>query len=202
MTRRLTVAAALLLAAGRPLRAQTGAPLDALRGRLDPATWSAVAAAVDSAQQAGLPASALISKAQEGVLKRASGAQVLAATHALLGRLRAAAAALGAGATPADIEAGASALRVGATPTQLAALRTARAGRSATVPLVVLTDLLARGVPPEAATRALTLLGAANATDAAFGTLRAEIERDIQSGVAPASAAMARSRAAVQPGRP
>ncbi|MCU0618767.1 MAG: hypothetical protein MUF40_02520 [Gemmatimonadaceae bacterium] len=193
---------AALLCAATPLRAQGSGPLEVLRGRLDPATWSAVAAAVDSAQLAGLPAAALVSKAQEGVLKRASGAQVIAATHALLGRLRAAAGALGAGATPADIEAGASALRVGATPTQLAALRTARSGRSATVPLVVLTDLLARGVPAEAATRALTLLGEANATDAAFGTLRAEIERDIQSGVAPASAAMVRSRAAVQPGRP
>jgi hypothetical protein len=46
------------------------------------------------------------------------------------------------------------------------------------------------------------LLGDANATDAAFGTLRAEIERDIQGGAAPASAALARSRAAVQQSRP
>ena len=188
-----------VVAAVRPLRAQA---LEALRPRLDPASYAAVAAAVDSAESVGLPSAALVSKAQEGVLKRASGPQVVQATRALLGRLRTASAALGSGANPAEIEAAASALRVGATPAQLAQLRGVRSGRNVAVPLVVLTDLLARGVPADAATRALSLLGEANATDAAFGTLRAEIERDIQGGVAPAAAALARSRAAVQQGRP
>jgi hypothetical protein len=193
------VAALALVAALRPVGAQA---LEALRPRLDPASYAAVAAAVDSAEAAGLPASALVSKAQEGVLKRASGPQVVQATRALLGRLRTASSALGATASATEVEAAASALRVGATPAQLAQLRGTRTGRSVAVPLVVLTDLLARGVPADAATRALSLLGEANATDAAFGTLRAEIERDIQGGVAPAAAALARSRAAVQQARP
>ncbi len=104
MTRFLRSWAALagaLLAA--PLAAQATPGLESLRGRLDPATWTAVAAAVDSAQGAGLPAAALVSKAQEGVLKRASGPQVVAATRALLARLRTAATALGPCATVANI---------------------------------------------------------------------------------------------------
>lgn len=193
------IALVALALAARGAGAQGAEPL---RGRLDAASFAAVAAAVDSAQAERLPAQALVSKAQEGLLKRATGPQVVGATRALLARLRAAQLALGGDAAPADLEAAASALRAGATGPQLAALRTARPGRPLAVPLVVLADLLARGVPADAATRALSLLGEANATDAAFGTLRAEIERDIAGGVAPAAAALQRSRAAVTAPRP
>nr|MCU0627614.1 hypothetical protein [Gemmatimonadaceae bacterium] len=84
--RHLMLALAIGWSVAPSLEAQAIAGLDALRGRLDPASWSAVSAMVDSAQGAGLPANALVSKAQEGVLKRASGPQVVTATRALLGR--------------------------------------------------------------------------------------------------------------------
>lgn len=176
------------------LAAQT-ADLGALRDRLDPASFRALTSLVDSAQATGLPVAPLISKAQEGLLKRAAPPAIVAATRGLLVRLRQSRDALGLAASPAELEAGASALRAGAGASQLAAIRTARASQGVAVPLVVLADLLARGVPRDTAARAVQAMAAANATDAAFTALRLGIERDITGGMSPAAAAGARYRA-------
>lgn len=186
---------ALILSAGA-LTAQQR-ELDALRDRLDGATFRAFTALIDSAHVAGVPTSPLISKVQEGLLKRASNTAILSASRGLLSRLQQARGALGAS-TATEIEAGASALRAGAAASQLAALRAARGAQGVTVPLVVLADLLARGVPLDTAARALQALASANATDAAFSTLRLNIERDITGGKSPAEAAGTRFRAILE----
>jgi hypothetical protein len=170
------------------------ADLEPLRDRLDAAAFRTVTQLVDSARAAGLPTAPLISKAQEGLLKRASPAAIVTATRGLLLRLRQSREALGADATGAELEAGASALRVGAASQQLTELRLARPRQGVTVPLVVLADLLARGVPRDTAARAVQAMASANATDAAFSALRLSIERDISSGMSPAAAAGARYR--------
>ncbi len=185
---------AALWALAAPLQAQSS-DLAALRDRLDPASYRALTALVDSAQAAGLPAGPLISKAQEGLLKRAAPPTILTATRGLLSRLRQSRDALGNGATPAELEAGASALRAGAGASQLSALRAARTTQGVAVPLVVLADLIARGVPRDTAARAVQAMAAANATDAAFNALRLGIERDITGGMSPAAAAGMRYRA-------
>jgi len=191
------IGVSLILSAigARAQSAQSAQSADGLRERLDAASYRAFTAVLDSARSAGLPEAPLISKAQEGLLKKASPPAILAATRGLLLRLRQSRAALGSSASTAELEAGASALRAGASNGQLSALRSTRAGQGVTVPLVVLADLLARGVPPDSAARALQAMAAANATDAAFSALRLSIERDISGGVAPATAAGLRFRA-------
>jgi hypothetical protein len=185
---------AVLLVLAVPLGAQE-ADLASLRTRLDPASFRTVSALVDSATAAGLPSAPLISKAQEGLLKRASASAIIGATRGLLFRLRQSRDALGIAATPAELEAGASALRAGALPLQLAELQARRGGKGVTVPLVVMADLMARGVPRDTAARAMQALAAANATDAAFNALRLSIENDIVGGMSPAAAAGLRYRA-------
>jgi len=190
---RLLYAGATLCLAAR-LGAQ-GGDLASLRDRLDPASFRSLSALVDSAQATGLPIAPLVSKAQEGLLKRATPPAIIAATRGLLVRLRQSRDALGVAASPAELEAGASALRAGAGASQLTALRAARPGQGVAVPLVVLADLIARGVPRDTAARAVQAMAAANATDAAFNALRLGIERDITGGMSPAAAAVMRYRA-------
>ncbi|MDZ7632824.1 MAG: hypothetical protein U5K74_16165 [Gemmatimonadaceae bacterium] len=193
---RLAALLLVLSSAASPLTAQQD-DLAALKDRLDPGSFRVFAAMLDSARTAGLPAAPLISKAQEGLLKRAAPNAIIAASRGLLVRMRQSRDALGSTAGPAELEAGASALRAGATTSQLAELRTSRGGKGIAVPLVVLADLLARGVPRDTAARALQAMAAANATDAAFNALRLSIERDISGGMLPATAAGIHYRAAL-----
>jgi hypothetical protein len=169
--------------------------LEALRSRLDAASYRTVAALVDSATLSGVPTAPLLSKVQEGLLKHAAPGAIVQATRGLLGRLVIARSALGVSAAPAEIEAGATALKAGAVSEHIASLRLARAGEPVTVPLVVLADLLARGVPRDTAARAVQAMAAAHATDAAFSALRLSIERDITGGMSPAVATGLRYRA-------
>lgn len=186
----LPLLAALALRAG----AQQS-DVETLRDRLDAGSYRALASLVDSARAAGLPTAPLISKAQEGLLKRASSGAIVSATQSLLGRLRQAREALGTSASTPELEAGASALRAGAMSKQLTDLRTSRGTQSVAVPLVVFADMLARGVPRDTAARAVQAMASANATDAAFNALRLSIERDISSGMSPAASAGMRYRA-------
>lgn len=172
--------------------------LSTLRDRLDATTFRSLSALIDSARTSGLPTDPLISKAQEGLLKRATPAAILSATRGLLDRLGASRSALGPAASGAELEAAASALRAGAGVAQLSSLRATRGSRGVTVPLVVLADLLARGVPRDTAVLAVQTMAAANATDAAFNALRLNIERDITGGMSPAAAAGMRYRALLE----
>jgi hypothetical protein len=189
---------ALLLALAAPVTGTAGAQqteVESLRDRLDAGSYRAVAALVDSARTAGLPTAPLISKAQEGLLKRAAPTAIVQATQSLLGRLRQAREAMGASTSAPELEAGASALRAGAVPKQLADLRASRGGQNVAVPLVVFADMLSRGVPRDTAARAVQAMASANATDAAFNALRLSIERDISGGMSPAASAGMRYRA-------
>jgi hypothetical protein len=181
-----------------PGRAQQQDELAALRDRVDLASLSALRAMIDSAKAAELPVIALISKMQEGAMRNAEAPVIVAAARALLGRLRQSRDALGSAAVPAELEAAAGALKAGALPTQLSELRAARDGRSIEVPLIVLTDLLARGTPRDSAATALQTMIGANATDAAFATFRQSIAGDIKSGITPAAAVRMRARNVVE----
>ena len=86
------------------------------------------------------------------------------------------------------------ALDAGATRDDVAHLRDARGGTLA-VPLVVLADLISRGVPPPAASSAVTDLARAGAPDDAYATLRRAVEQDIARGTPGAAAAESRARA-------
>lgn len=185
-----------------PLLARAAAGQDArLATRLDPVTRGAVTAMVDSARRAGLPAEPLVDKALEGASKRAPGTRITAAVRALANELGAARSALGAAASAAELVAGAGALHAGATPDALQRIRAVRPREPLTVPLAVVADLVARGVPADTASAAVLALARADARDDDFLALRRQVERDIGSGLPPAMAASVRSRG-LPPDRP
>ncbi|HSJ64993.1 MAG TPA: hypothetical protein VK922_13965, partial [Gemmatimonadaceae bacterium] len=138
-----------------------------LRDRLDPATATRVSAILDSARMTGLPTRPLVSKALEGASKGAPGPRIVAAVSRLAGELRVARDVLGP-ATESELDAAASALILGVRRTDLAAVRGARSGERLTVPLAVLADLVAYGVPADAATQAVVRLAGGTGEDEAL----------------------------------
>jgi hypothetical protein len=193
MSRTVSLLACLMLAAA-PLGAQGAAVADPLAAaRLDAAARSAMQLLLDSARASGLPVDPLVSKVLEGSAKGAPSARIVQVVRALHHALGDARAALGTGATEAELVAGAAALQAGLRPAVLVDLRRARGTRPVAGPLVVLADLVTRGVPAPAASDAVLRLARAGAADAAFATLRRDVERDIAAGAAPAAAAALRA---------
>jgi hypothetical protein len=176
---------ATMLIAGRAAAQQIDPRLE----RLDAATRPAVAALVDSARTALLPTEPLLQRALEGATKRASGEVIVAAVRRFAADLGHAREALGPTASPAELTAGAAALRAGASPTVLAQLRQTRRA-PLTMPLAVLADLVASGVPVDSAAAAVLSL-ARRARDADLVEFRRTVERDIALGAPPAAATAA-----------
>ena len=185
----LPLLAALLVAA--PAAAQQADPR---LERLDAAVRPVVAALIDSARAASLPTEPLVQRALEGATKGAPEDVIVAAVRRLAVDLARAREALGSTASPAELSAGAAALRAGASQTTLAELRHARR-EPLIVPLAVLADLVASGVPVDSATAAVLAL-AARARDADLVEFRRAVERDIALGAPPAAATAAAASAA------
>ena len=169
-----------------------------LEARVDGRTRAQLQPILDSARLAGVPIEPLVDKALEGATKGASRPRIVNAVRTLSRTLGAARVALGRGASDAEIVAAADALEAGIRPGQLGYLRNLRTNRSITVPLAVLADLVARGVPPDTAAEAVLVLARAGAVDAQFIGLRIDVERDIGSGIAPVTAVVMRSEASVR----
>jgi hypothetical protein len=188
VTRRVLLPA-LLLALPVVARAQ----VERLAGRLPDAARAQVASLVDSATAAGLPADPLVNKALEGASKGADGARIVAAVRSLAARLGEARGALGAAATEAELVAGAAALRAGATPTFLARLRRESPREPLVLPLAVMADLVARGVPADTAATSVLALVRSGVRDADLVAFRRNVERDIGLGAAGGAAASVRT---------
>lgn len=196
MSARVRIAAAALAAAAfagsaRGARAQDARAID---DRLSPAARAAVQAIADSARAEGLPGDPLLLKALEGASKGASDARIIAAVRTLHDELREARRLVGASAGADELTAAASALRAGVAPAAVARLRASRPDAPITVPLAVLTDLIARGVPADTAASLIHELAERGAPDDGFFALRTGVERDIMAGAAPVGAATARAR--------
>lgn len=155
----------------------------------------------DSAKAQRLPTDPLYAKAAEGVLKGADDARIVQAVTRLSQDLREARAALGPGATDAELVAGASVIHSGMDVPTLRKFFSSRDARpqseSFVMPLVVLSDLLARRVTQDVATASLSNLLERGAKDAELTSLRRDIERDISGGQAPDVAARMRTDAAL-----
>jgi hypothetical protein len=162
--------------------------------QLDEATRAMVQATVDSARGAGLPTEPLVDKALEGARKRADGARISRAVSALADRLRQSRTSLGAGATESDLVAGAAAIQSGVNADVLHQLRLARPSGALSVPLVVLSDLVTRGVPADTAAAVVLLVAREGMGDDAFLSLQRDVQRDVSGGAPPASAAAVRTR--------
>ena len=179
---------ALALIAGRA-EAQ-----DARLARLDRRVQTEVGALVDSARGLGLPTEPVVDKALEGAAKRAPNERIIVVVRSRFRELVSARAALGSGAMDGELIAAADALHAGASAPVITTLRARRPGTPLTIPLAVLADLIARGVPADTASAAVLALAATPATDAQFAALRDDIERDIAKGAPPAIAASVRTR--------
>ena len=196
-TSRLAAATALAAALALPRLARGQDPR--LERRLEAETRTRVALIIDSARAAGLPVEPLVDKALEGASKRAAGDRIVAAVRSLAAELRAAREALGPGSTAAELDAGASALHTGVRPVDLSRLRDARQRLELTVPLAVLSDLVARGVPTDSAA-AFVLQLATVARDAEFVAFQRDVDRDIALGAPPVAAAAVRVNITVRDG--
>ena len=189
MTRGFIRTAVPLLAAMLVAGRATAQRIDPRLERLDATTRPTVAAVIDSARTAMLPTEPLVQRALEGATKRASGEMIVAAVRRLAVDLGHAREALGSTASGAELTAGAAALRAGASQTILTELRRTRR-EPLTVPLAVLADLVASGVPVDSAAAAVLSL-ATRARDADLVEFRRAVERDIALGAPPAAATAA-----------
>lgn len=149
---------------------------------------------VDAAAAARLPTEPLIQKALEGASKGADDARILSAVRSLRERLEEASAVLGEEAGEATLLAGAGALYVGVTRTTLSDMKLAhQESPSLLLALVVLSDLIRRGVPENTASEVILSLARAGIDDRSVSWLRERVEEDIFRGASPEAAVSARA---------
>ena len=154
-----------------------------------------VAKIVASAEAAGLPTSAIVSKVRFGVsIAKAKPDSIVAAANVVATRLEIARAALAPNPTQPDIVAGAEALGAKATPDALKAVRKASGNRPMATPLGVLTQLLTNEVPLKRATEIVTDLIRRNASPNQLLALGNDVEVDVQGGKGPLEAVNAHAR--------
>jgi hypothetical protein len=189
--RRLTITLSLVSIAA-PLRIL--AQDSRLTTKLPRETAAAITKLIDSARALSLPTDPLVGVALEGVNRHATNDRIVRAVREYIGALRTSRQALGDGATDAEVVSGAGVVLSGVNASVLHDLRAARPREALTVPLVVLADLVARGVPLDTATRAVYVATRAGARDADFTLLRHYIEQDISAGASPAAATSLRLR--------
>jgi hypothetical protein len=183
----------LLALAARAAQAQA----DSLPSRLAPAVRGEIARLADSTRIAGLPAEVLSSKAREGVLRGVDDARILAAVRAVAQRLTDARAALGPTASRDEIVGGADALAAGVAPDALRQLgRDLPAGHSRPLAtaLVVLADLVTRGVPAPVATETIRSLAVRGVDGPGLMNFRQSVELDIRAGRLPGDATISRGQ--------
>lgn len=197
LTRRLGVSllAGVLFVGGiQTAAAQDGDPLL----KLDPQSRFTIDLLIDSARVAGLPMRPLLARAQEGVAKKAEARRVVDSVRRLLGFLRSAHNALGTF-DEEELKGAASVLEAGGKPDDLRAFRARQKGRSDLQAFAVWADFLARGVPTQEASQAITKLWQDGADDVAFYSLWQNVQTDILQGLNPHTALQNRIRES--PGR-
>jgi hypothetical protein len=180
----------VMLGLPRQARAQEAT----LASKLDSATEAAVSRTIEMARTRGLPVDPLIDKALEGFTKHAPSARIAAAVDALLKRLELSRDALTPTFGAREIVAGADALAYGATREALASVRAGRRQASVAVPLAVLTQLVASGVPVARATTLVAELMRRGARDEQLIALSDVVRLDIASGASPEAALDVRTR--------
>ena len=176
---------ALVALSGARAGAQQESPLSLIR---DDATRGVVVEQLGLAKARGLPTEPLMSKALEGVAKKASSSSIRAAMNALQKRLRRANELLAPSPTVDELSAGADALSVGVPEKTLKQMRQAAPRRSIAVELGVLTELVARNVPPKKASAMILDLMARGATSAQFTALNSAVQNDVAAGLTPEAA--------------
>ena len=155
----------------------------------------AVEREIAQAASRGLPVRSLIAKAHEGVTKRATGERIRVAVASQARRLEQARDLLAPSLSEAELIAGADALAVGVPAPMLRQVRAAYpAHQSVAMPLDVMTELVARGVPAKHALEQITNLMRRGATPTQIALLGASVQSDIAAGLTPDAALEVRAR--------
>jgi len=195
LRRNISNAALLTMLTGATLAAQQS---DArLVGRLSRSAVDSVTALTGHATARGLPIEPLIQKALEGQSKGAEDRLILRAVEDLLDRLNRASAALGDDADDSELVAAAGAMHLGVSTGTLQNVVAAYRDQSLAVPLVVLTDMIRKGVAVPTASSVIVQLVEARVDIESLQRFRRLVERDISSGAAPGEAAIIRARGAL-----
>ena len=183
-SRSLVLAAGVLLLAAASARAgaQDVAGLTLIR---DEATRDVVRSALDHAHAVGLPIGPLLSKAFEGIAKRASTKSIRDAMGALEKRMRRANELLAPDPSVDELAAGADALYAGVPDKTLRQMRALAPRRSIALELGVLTELVARKVPAARASRMVLELMAHGASGAQLTALSSAVQGDVAAGIKP-----------------
>jgi hypothetical protein len=188
----IACAATVLAAAMHPL-SLLGQEPDPL-SRLDPNTRFSIEIIIDSARVAGVPTRPLLLKALEGAAKRAPNGRVIAAVRSLFHAELDVRVALGYKLDESEWMSAASALQSGVPLEALAKFRGDHSGKPLTRALVVMTDLIQKGVPVNEASSAIMQLWQRGAGDGDFYGLWKNVEQDILSGQNPGTALQQRVR--------
>ncbi len=150
--------------------------------RFDTLTANALRLLLEETAAKGLPTAPLINRALEGAARRVSGTRILSVVRAHAAALADAKAALGDGSTVAELDAGATAIRAGIDQTTLATVRSTRPAGTAVTALVVLTDVVRRGVPTSTARDAVTTIARIPRSDDALLGLQSTVAKNSQRG--------------------
>ncbi len=150
--------------------------------RFDSLTALSLRSLLEIAVENQLPTRPLINLALQGAARKASGARILEVVRDHSAALSRAREVLGP-TTPVDeLDAGASALRAGLDAGALAAVRATRPVGTALVPLMVLTDIVKRGVPQVAARDAVAAIARMPGSDDALRGLQSTVAKNAVRG--------------------
>ena len=174
---RWTLSVAVLVAA----RAASGQASEGL----DSTTAAAIAPIVAQARAANLPVTLLYAKAREGQVQHVPAAKIEAVVRTLADRMRTANEALKPGASEQELHAAVDAIKSGVPPETLSAMRKAGGDGSLAVPIGVLTQLIARGVPVERASMEVVSLLQKGAVARNFIALEESVRQDVLAGRRP-----------------
>jgi len=148
----------------------------------DAETSRQVSQIIESAAAAGLPASHILSKARFAVLVRAPGPKIVETAKAVSARLEMARQAIAPHALAIDITNAEEALSYNVPPEILRRVSQASPRQTIAVPLSILTQLVANGVPTEKAGKIVTELVQRGATAAQMVALGNDVEGDVRVG--------------------
>ena len=165
-----------------PTTVDTQPPVRFDVARFDTLTAFALQHLLDSAAAKGIPTGPLINRALEGAGRRVNGKLILQVVRAHAVALGQARDVLGPTASLDELEAGARALRAGIDIGTLDAIRASRPPGAAVIPLVVLTDIVERGVPQKDARNAVTTIARIPQSDDALKGLQSTVAKNAGRG--------------------
>ncbi|MCA0374939.1 MAG: hypothetical protein LCH84_04680 [Gemmatimonadetes bacterium] len=150
--------------------------------RFDTLTAAVLRGIFEEAADRGIPTKPLISRALEGAARKVPNARIIRTVREWSDALATAKFALGDGTSLEELDPAAAAIRAGIDPRTVASVRATRPPGTAVTALVVLTDLVVRGVPPVTAREAVASIGRLPRSDDALMGLQAIVAKNSQRG--------------------